>query len=364
MTIEPPAYVLPLRWTADVDRLAELTGYLAWLRTRCRVVVVDGSPPELFARHRAAWAGLVTHLRPDDELRCRNGKVHGVRTGLRRATGDVVVIADDDVRYDEASLASVLRELDRADVVVPQNVFEPLPWHARWDSARSLVNRAFGTDYPGTLGVRRHRYDAAGGYDGDVLFENLELIRTMRAAGATVRFARGVFVRRRPPTVRTFWSQRVRQAFDSLAQPGRLAAELAILPAGVALARRRQWQMSAAAVVAAIAIAEAGRRRDGGTRAYPASAALWAPAWVLERGVCSWVAVAMRVLAGGVSYAGTRLAVAAHSQAMLDRAVRDRAAQDRAALDVAALTRRSGWPGAPTWTPGSPPRRGSRRRTA
>jgi len=33
-----------------------------------------------------------------------------------------------------------------ADLVGPQNFFDPLPWHARWDSARTLLNRASGGD--------------------------------------------------------------------------------------------------------------------------------------------------------------------------------------------------------------------------
>ena len=51
------AYVLPLR-AADDHGLDELTGYLRELRRWVDVVVVDGSPPELFARHADAWRGL------------------------------------------------------------------------------------------------------------------------------------------------------------------------------------------------------------------------------------------------------------------------------------------------------------------
>lgn len=68
--------------------------------------------------------------------------------------------------------------------------FAPLPWHARWDSARSFLNRAFGDDYPGTLGVQRSALEKTGGYCGAVLFENLELIRTLQAHGLRRRLPR------------------------------------------------------------------------------------------------------------------------------------------------------------------------------
>src|SRR5690606_23374932 len=61
---------------------------------------------------------------------------------------------------------------------------------------------------------------------------------------------------------------------------------------------------------AAVTVAEVGRRRDGGAAVFPATAALWAPLWLVERGLCSWLALVAR-LRGGVRYGGSRLARAA-----------------------------------------------------
>ncbi|SCL22127.1 glycosyltransferase [Micromonospora inyonensis] len=306
------SYVLPLRWSDDTG-LADLTGYLRQLATRVEVTVVDGSPPEVFARHAAVWRDLVRHVPPDPALRGANGKVTGVLTGVRLAGHEHVVIADDDVRYDEAGLRAVHRLLGRADLVRPQNYFDPMPWHAYWDTGRILLNRALGADYPGTLAVRRSTFVAMGGYDPDVLFENLELIRTVRAYGGTEAAPAGLYVRRLPPAARHFLGQRVRQAYDDLAQPVRLAVFLAVLPAlGAAVVARRPGPVLGA-VAATVALAEAGRRRAGGTRVFPAGAALTAPLWVLERAICSWLALGQRVFFGGVRYAGTRIRHAAHS---------------------------------------------------
>jgi hypothetical protein len=301
------SYVLPLRW-AEVDPAAvdELTGYLRDLHKDVEILVVDGSPPEVYEAHARAWGHLVRHLPPDPAHRFANGKVNGVLTGVAAATHDHVVLADDDVRHTPDTIAAIDRALFTASVVRPQNYFDPMPWHARWDTARSLINRAFGADYPGTLGVRRARFMAMGGYDGDVLFENLELIRTVRAAGGREVHAPDVYVRRLPPETRRFWEQRVRQAYDEFAQPVRMAAFLAVLPAALLLPARGK----AAAAVAAIALAEAGRRRGRGRRVFPAGTALLAPVWLAERGVCAWLAVGRRVLFGGVPYAGRRLAKA------------------------------------------------------
>ncbi|TLM83352.1 glycosyltransferase family 2 protein [Pseudarthrobacter sp. NamE2] len=320
-------YILPLRWTDDAG-LPELAAYLQRLSAWIPVTVVDGSAPELFARHREEFPPQVRHTRPADPGgsgngsggQPGNGKVAGVLTGVREARAELLVIADDDVRYTRGSLAAVVRHLGSADVVRPQNYFAPLPWHAAWDTSRSLINRAWSADFPGTLGVRRSALLATDGYE-PVLFENLELIRTVKAAGGRERVVPDLFVARRPPGARHFFKQRVRQAYDDFAQPRRLAAELALLPAAVGtffLPPKPRGRVLLGLALAATAAAEVGRRRDGGTAVFPLRAVWFAPLWAAERALCIWGALAFR-LAGGVPYAGSRLKTAANPETELRR---------------------------------------------
>ncbi|HET7120765.1 MAG TPA: glycosyltransferase family 2 protein [Solirubrobacterales bacterium] len=323
---EPLTYLVPVRWEGGGQR-AELAGYLATLAPHCdEIIVVDGSPPPVFAANRAAWGADAIHLAPDPADRCLMGKVAGVRTGLRRSSNERIVIADDDVRYDPAALRRAAEMLAGHDLVRPQNYFRRLPWHARWDTARTLLNRGFGVDYPGTLALRRSRALAMGLYDGDVLFENLELIRTVRAHGGTVASPPDLYVARLPPSAAHFWGQRTRQAYDDFALPGRMALWLATLPLlGLALARRPRLALTAA--VLAVLSAERGRRRAGGAAVFPATSSLLAPGWLLERGVCAWLAVLQRLRFGGVRYGDSVIPTAAHSERTLKRrfaAPRDR----------------------------------------
>ena len=302
-------YVLPLRWVED-GPLDDLSTYLETLARRLEVIVVDGSPPERFAEHHRAWGSFAVHVPPDPRFRFLNGKVNGVLTGIERAGHEAVVLADDDVRYRWEDLERVITALDHADLVRPQNYFWPLPWHARWDTARMLLNRALGGDFPGTLAVRRSTVLAVGGYDGDVLFENLELMRTVEAAGGVVLHDPGCLVRRLPPTTGHFVRQRVRQAYDEWARPGRMVASLTILPSVAWLVAHRRVGTLATAAAASVATAEAGRRRDGGARCFPMSCSLLAPAWLAERAVCAWLALVRR-MTGGCPYAGVRFVRAA-----------------------------------------------------
>lgn len=295
-------YVLPLRWNDDAGA-DELTFYLRWLSAQVQeVIVVDGSAADLFEGHRRRWGSYISHLPPDPSLTFRNGKVAGVTTGMERASLEAVVIADDDVRYDRAGLERMAELLADHDLVRPQNFFEPLPWHAAWDTARTLLNRAFGADYPGTLGLRRGIFERTGGYDGDVLFENLELMRTVDAAGGTSAAPLDLYVRRLPPTTSHFLGQRVRQAYDEFALPGRLVLWLTLLPAVGWTVATRSARAASVGLGLSIGLAELGRRRAGGARYFPAHTSLFAPAWLLERGLCAWIAVVQRVSRGGVAY--------------------------------------------------------------
>ena len=299
-------YVLPIRREPD-DPDDGLDGYLAQISAWLDVTVVDGSDPDAFQRNADSWRTLVRHIAPDSRAGT-NGKVRGVMTGLRHARHDCVVVADDDVRYSYAALRRMVDELQRADIVRPQNYFLERRWHTQWDTARTLINRALGSDYPGTLGVRRALVLSAGGYSADVLFENLELLRTVKAAGGAELRADDLFVGRTAPTASKFFAQRVRQAYDDFAQPARLVAELSLL-ALFLWAVRRPARLGLLAGSTCL-VAAAGRRRAGGGEVFPASSVLWAPVWLVERAVCVWLA-AVALLRGGARYRGQRVRIAA-----------------------------------------------------
>lgn len=308
---ELATYILPIR-ASDTGNLAELSAYLRFLARSMRVIVVDGSAPEVFAEHARAFGDAVDHRAPDTAIPGVNGKVRNVLTALAVCETEKAIVGDDDVRYDPSSLRSVLHALDEADVVRPQNYFSPLPWHACADTSRMLVNRALDGDWPGTLGIRRSALPR--GYNPDALFENFELVRTVRARGGREAVRRDIYVRRLPPTTTHYFRQRVRQAYDEFARPVRLAAALAIVPVLAFGVARGNWAAPGAIASAAVALAAAGYLRDGGSRYFPWAAIPLAPLWALERGVCAWLAVYERMRYGGVRYAGRIVRDAVSSQ--------------------------------------------------
>jgi hypothetical protein len=332
------SYVLPLRW-GEPGPIDELAAYLRSLAGEVgEILVVDGSPPPLFEAHAAALRGAARHLPPQPDLDFAMGKVNGVVTGVRECSHERIVLADDDVRYDPAALRRTIELLGEVDLVRPQNYFDELPWHARWDTARTLLNRVFTGDptfpvgdFPGTLAVRRSSFQASGAYDGDALFENLELMRTIAAAGGRVLTPLDLYVARRPPSSAHFFSQRIRQAYDDFAIPARIGAFLAVAPLTAWFLRRGRRRPVAAAALTAIGLAEAGRRRAGGADRFPPIGSLLAPAWIAERSLCAWLALGAKAR-GGVRYGAGRLSHSATSMRRLRRRYSGSAASSPAAV--------------------------------
>ena len=335
MSIRPGvSYILPLKWS-EPGPIEEIVSYLRGLEGEFdEALVIDGSPPAVFDRHARALDGVARHLAPHRDLVFEMGKVNGVLTGVRESGFDSLLIADDDVRYTPATLRRTVGLLEQADLIRPQNYFDELPWHARWDTARTLLNRVFtgdvvfpAGDFPGTLAVRRSSFVASGAYDGDAMFENLELMRTVHAAGGSILTPLDLFVARRPPSSAHFFSQRVRQAYDDFAIPARLTGFLAIGPCILGLAHRGRYRTIGAIALASIALAEIGRRRAGGTEHFPIGGSLLAPLWIAERSVTSWLALAAR-LRGGVPYGERRLSHSATSVRELRRRYSERSSAE------------------------------------
>jgi hypothetical protein len=314
---DPPprgSLVVPFRrLDATPSDLARMAADFAVARAAgWEVLVADGSPPAAFARHAAAWRDACRHVPLDPRWQFLNGKVNGVMTGVEAASADRVVLADDDVAYDAATLERVHRLLDDADLVVPQNYFRPLPWWARIESGRILLNRAVrrAGDYPGTFGVRRSTFLRIGPYDGDVLFENEELRRHFLRHGTRVRHARDLFVARRPPALGKWREQRLRQAYEDVDAPAKTALFLALLPVTLAIGATGgagalvAWSAAVGATTIGLAARGLG---DGARRWIPASVCLTAPLWVLERALTVHPAVVARLRGVGCAYGGRRI---------------------------------------------------------
>jgi hypothetical protein len=308
--MEHSTYLLPIRRAGFSSTEAkELAVYFATLNDAgCDVLVIDGSSPPVFQHHDDAWHSVCRHEKVDRSFGYLNDKVNGIHTGVRLAATEKIVLADDDIRYNAAEIERVCELLDNFDVVRPQNYLAPLPWWARMEAARMLINRATlrTGDYPGTCAFRRSAMHRVGPYDGDVLFDNEEIIRHFARAGATISYATNLFVRKRPPTFRKWIEQRPRQAYEDFGLRGKTALFLALPLVAVWIVAALGWKSFfiylLSVSISAVLLAGAGRFRGAASEFFPASVWLFAPLWILERSLSTYWALYWHFAHGGYPF--------------------------------------------------------------
>ena len=306
-------YLLPIRRSIFLEiEAAELRNYLSILAGNCELIVIDGSPSEIFDRHHRLWSGVCRHEVVDSRFTYLNDKVNGIHTGIRLATNEKIILADDDVRYARENIEKVSLLLDDFEVVRPQNYISPLSWWAQMEAARMLINRATlrAADYPGTCAFRRATMLRLDEYDGDVLFDNEELIRHFARRGARICYANDFFIRKRPPKFRKWIEQRPRQAYEDFGLCAKTTLFAGLLPSLLLVGTfcGMKWMSIFAFLIAAVSIlvAFAGRARGNANQFFPFSVCFFAPLWIFERALSTYWAFYWYLTRGGYPF-GDRL---------------------------------------------------------
>ena len=308
--IKDCTYLLPIRRASfSVTEAAGLAEYFRTLKDAgCDVLVLDGSPVPVFQQHHDAWHSFCRHEQVDRSFGYLNDKVNAIHTGVSLASLEKIVLADDDIRYTPPQIDRVCELLDEFEVVRPQNFLSPLPWWARMEAARMLINRATLriADYPGTCAFRRATMLRVGHYDGDVLFDNEEIIRHFARGGAAIRYATNLFVRKKPPSLKKWIEQRPRQAYEDFGLRAKTALFFSLPPLAMLFIFAAGWKgimlFASALIVTAIALAAAGRRRGKAAQCFPWSVCLFAPLWVAERALSTYWALYWRLTRGGYPF--------------------------------------------------------------
>jgi len=303
-------YLLPIRRAnssaEEANELAEYFGSLS--AAGCEVLVIDGSPEPVFQQHDEVWGRFCRHEKVDRSFGFLNDKVNGVHTGVQLASKEKIILADDDIRYRREEIDQVCELLENFEVVRPQNYLAPLPWWARMEAARMLINRATlrTADYPGTCAFRRSTMLRVGPYDGDVLFDNEEIIRHFAAARASITYATDLFVQKRPSTFRKWIEQRPRQAYEDFGLPIKTALFLGLpliavwVAAVFGLGGLLFYLLCLSSL--AISLAIGGRFVGAASKYFPRSVCFFAPLWVLERSASTYWALYWHFARGGYPF--------------------------------------------------------------
>jgi hypothetical protein len=149
---------------------------------------------------------------------------------------------------------------------------------------------------------------AAGRYDGDVLFDNEEIIRHLAQDGCTFAYANDLFVRKCPPTFRKWTEQRPRQAYEDFGMHLKTTLFFALLPLSFLIGGR--FRIAGLAIffltlsLLTTLIAARGRALGKARRFFPAHCCFFAGLWVFERTLSTYWALYWYLTRGGYPFGG------------------------------------------------------------
>jgi hypothetical protein len=149
-----------------------------------------------------------------------------------------------------------------------------------------------------------------GHYDGDVLFDNEEIIRHFAYHGCTIAFANDLFVEKRSPLFRKWIEQRPRQAYEDFGLRSKTALFLILIPllflAGLFYGGKGVGVYLATVSFLSFSLALRGRLRGRAAEFFPLQCCFFAPLWILERTLSTYAALYWYFRRGGYPF-GDRL---------------------------------------------------------
>lgn len=305
------SYVISIeKTTACASDLRSLADYLSILDTHgCDVIVLDSSEREVFEENRRVLRWVARHVAVRQPLDL-------VRTSAELARTEKIVIAREDVRYEANDLFDICALLDLHEVVEPQDYLDPLPWWGGIEAGRMLVHRGVEPipDCGATFAFRRGALRALRGFDA---VGAPDPVRRLAAFGAEVFSAFELFVKRCPPALHEWWSERPRAAGDDFAMPVKTTFFFALLPMTLLLlvfgGARVAIGFSGAIAFASIILALRGR--SGASAFFPLRACLYAPLWIIERSLTVYWALLQKMRIGAGEATGAVVADRATTRA-------------------------------------------------
>ncbi|MBY0538907.1 glycosyltransferase [Patescibacteria group bacterium] len=157
----------------------------------CEIIVVDNASTDRTREVAESFPNV--HL----TVESKKGSSFARQTGFQKASGEILVFFDADVRVPAGWISTMLSEIKKPSVVAvsgPYIYYDlPSPWRSvAWPYAVILGNIAhMATGYcvaGGNLVIKKSALEAIGGFDTSVLFygDDLDVARRLNAVGKVV----------------------------------------------------------------------------------------------------------------------------------------------------------------------------------
>jgi len=243
-TVLIPVKVPDTRYLRGLDRC-----FQEWFArfADLRVVVVDDSPAVVFRSNARLWVDMpIEHFATPEWYRTgTNNKSNAIHAGLERIATSYALLLDDDLRPDGDALWNLRCRLEQYPLVRGRVYSHDLVWYESLNLCEQYLARVFDDRWQpfGHLAIRVEPFRAAGMFDKDVIFDDLEIERHCQAHDLALAVADDIAVPLVSHGFRHFCRQRLIYAYETLAFPFMFRFLLSILPVACLLA---MWSVAGA----------------------------------------------------------------------------------------------------------------------
>jgi cellulose synthase/poly-beta-1,6-N-acetylglucosamine synthase-like glycosyltransferase len=278
------------------------------------IIIADESKDDVFNYIETKTQNLdkLKHLRPDSIYRTgNNDKLNGIFAALKYSEYDKILLVDDHYRVSKSTLINLVPLYDTYDCFKMMPKFQHFPVSVLIDLCGMYVVNLIDPkkQYCGHLCFKKTCIEKYGFPNRNSLFDELAIEMHIKKHRCTVGYIRNVSLEAvQNISMKKFWEQRVRYAYENMAFPTRFVFSLLILP-GIFLLSILNFKIALLIIlflsIIITAVAGMGQLLYG-KNISPWYTFLFAPMWFWFYPITSWIAV-VKYFTGGVMFGGNKI---------------------------------------------------------
>lgn len=310
--------IIPIKLAFGIDVL-DFVNYIKKLSKqmssyRYEIIISDESGYEVFdyINKELESCSKIKHIVPKDEYRTgENDKLNGIYAALEYCTYDKILLVDDHYRVSKDTIEKIVPLYKTYDCFKMMPKFNAFPFSALIDlCGMFVVNMVdYRKQYCGHLCFKKKHIIKYGFPSRDSLFDELAIEEHLRKNKCSIGYIKDITLEAvQNITVKRFWEQRVRYAYENMAIPIRFVMFLMILPLLFVLQIINPlfsalFALSISTIVLLIAFIG---QIIYGQNNVPRFSFLLSPIWFWFYPFTSWIALAKYML-GGVMFGGRKI---------------------------------------------------------
>ncbi|MBO8164921.1 MAG: glycosyltransferase family 2 protein [Brevibacillus sp.] len=309
--------VIPIKLNYIEMHLDEFVSYVTSLGKElqnddCQIVIADESDKKTYCymNNRFRQFSNIVHFVPRDRTG-DNDKLNGIYAAMDYVKYDRILLIDDHYRITRGTLIKVYEYFDKYDCFKMMPKFDRYSCSVLVDMCGMFVVNILDRrkQYCGHLAFRKEQLMRAGFPNRDALFDEFVMEEMLRKKGYSIGFVKDIALEATQKiSVRKFFEQRIRYAYENLAFPFRFTLYALVLPIFLVLltiSPKLAGLYAGGLTIFVLAVAVIGQLIYGATP-LPAFTFLFSPIWFWFYPFTTWIAV-YKYLTGGVWFGGRKV---------------------------------------------------------